>query len=110
MGTRDVAPGGFTETLDMLIVAFCRDFEAREDAIRLKSCQRRTIMEYEYINRRIAHASREIVGDDYNIYIYEIGQRIGYANSSVGDISETDYKIKKRLVKMNIARKMHLLD
>lgn len=110
MGTRNVNTDAFSETLDFLIVAFCRGFEARERAIREKRCGRRTIMEYEYINRRIADATREIVGDDFPNYIHEIGKKIGYAHSRVDGISETDYKVKKRQVKMNIARKMHLLD
>ena len=110
MGSGNVTSGGFTEALDFLIIAFCRGFDARERAIDEKSCSRRTVMEYEYINRRLVDASREIVGDDYLIYIYEIGEKIGYAHSRVSDICETDYKMKKKQVKMNMARKMHLLD
>ena len=67
-------------------------------------------MEYEYINRRIADATREIVGEEFLNYIHEIGERIGYAYSKVEDISDTEYKVKKKRVKLNIARKMHLLD
>ena len=110
MGTRNVNNDAFSDTLDFLIVAFCRNFASRDRAIRERSCQRRTLMEYEYINRQIADATREIVGDDYLDYIYEIGEKIGYAHSKVYGLSETDYKIKKKQVKMNIARKMHLLD
>lgn len=110
MGAGNVSDKGFSDTLDFLIVAFCRDFETRERSIKEKSCQRRTLMEYEYINRRLVDAAREIVGESYRTYIKEIGERIGYAYSRIEHLSETDYKIKKREVKLNIARKMHLLD
>ena len=110
MGAGNVSDKGFSDTLDFLIVAFCRDFETRERSIKEKSCQRRTLMEYEYINRRLVDAAREIVGESYRTYIKEIGERIGYAYSRIDYLSETDYKIKKREVKLNIARKMHLLD
>lgn len=110
MGTYYVSDKGFSETLDFLIIALCRDFETRERSIKEKSCNRRTLMEYEYINRRIMDAAREIVGESYGIYIKEIGERIGYAYSRIDHLSETDYKVKKREVKLNIARKMHLLD
>lgn len=110
MGTRNVTADSFAETLDLLIVALCRGYEARERAIHDGSCKRRTLMEYAYINRRLADATREIVGDDYLIYIHEIGERIGYAYSGVDDTCETEYKVKKKLAKINIARKLHLLD
>ena len=61
MGAGNVSDKGFSDTLDFLIVAFCRDFETRERSIKEKSCQRRTLMEYEYINRRLVDAAREIV-------------------------------------------------
>ena len=110
MGVGYVNDNGFSETLDFLIIALCRDFETRERSIKEKSCNRRTLMEYEYINRRLVDAAREIVGESYGIYIKEIGERIGYAYSRVDGLSETDYKIKKKEVKLNIARKLHLLD
>ena len=110
MGAGNVSDKGFSDTLDFLIVAFCRDFETRERSIKEKSCKRRTLMEYEYINRRLVDAAREIVGESYRTYIKEIGERIGYAYSRIEHLSETDYKLKKREVKLNIARKMHLLD
>ncbi len=110
MGAGHVNDKGFSETLDFLIIALCRDFETRERSIKEKSCNRRTLMEYEYINRRLVDAAREIVGNSYEIYIKEIGERIGYAYSKIQHLSETDYKVKKREVKLNIARKMHLLD
>ena len=67
-------------------------------------------MEYEYINRRLREAAGEVVGVDYRIYINEIGDKIGYAYSRVDGISETEYKERKKEVKLSIARKLHLLD
>lgn len=110
MGDRYVNLRGFSDTLDYLIIAFCRDFKTRAEAIKNKSSNRRTLMEYEYINRRLVAAAQEIVGDEYGIYIEEIGEKIGYAYSKIEDISESAYKEKKKEVKLNIARKLHLLD
>ncbi len=67
-------------------------------------------MEYEYVNVRLEDAAREIVGSDFEIYINEIGESIGYASSRIDGISENAYKRKKREVKINIAKKLHLLD
>ena len=110
MGTCYVNEEGFSKTLDLLIIAFCRDFDTREQAIREKSRNRRTLMEYEYINRRLIEAAKEVVGNEYRIYINEIGDKTGYAYSKINYTCETDYKCKKREVKLNIARKLHLLD
>lgn len=110
MGDWYVNDKGYTETLDLLIVAMCRDFFTRTRAIETKSCKRRTLMEYEYLNRTLIDATYEIVGEEYNIYINEIGNKIGYAYSKVGGISETEYKARKKEVKINIAKKLHLLD
>ena len=110
MGTGYVSDRGFSETLDFLIVAFCRDFETRERSIKEKSCQRRTLMEYEYINHRIYDAACEIVGGDGEIYIQEIGEKTGYAYSKVAGVSEPTYKTRKKEVKLNIAKKLHLID
>ena len=101
---------GYSETLDCLIVAICRDFCTRSRALSEKMYKRRTLMEYEYLNRRLIDATSEIVGTDYEIYINEIGNRIGYAYSQIDGISETEYKTRKKQVKVNIAKKLHLMD
>lgn len=110
MGAQHVMDKGYSETLDSLIIAFCRDYGTRARAIEERSCKRRTLMEYEYINRRLRDAASEIVGYESELYIDEIGKKIGYAYSGVCGISETEYKVKKKEVKLNIAKKLHLLD
>ena len=101
---------GYRDTLDPLVVAFCKDFFFRKNAIESGECSSRTRMEYEYINGRISEAAREIVGDDFEIYIREIGEAIGYARSRAPDISDSGYKRFKKEVKINIAKKLHLMD
>ena len=71
---------------------------------------RRTLMEYEYLNRRISDAAKEVAGDAYIIYIKEIGENVGYAQSAAEDVSEYTYKKVKKEVKINIAKKLHLID
>ena len=110
MGTWYMNDAGYSDTLDYLIIAICRDFRTRQLAIKEKNFKRRTLMEYEYLNRRLIEAASEVVGDDYEIYIKEIGERIGYAYSEIEDISETQYKDRKREVKINIAKQLHLMD
>lgn len=101
---------GYRDTVNLIVVAFCRDFFARKAAIDGKQLSRRTLMEYEYINTRLTDAVREIVGDDYETYIREIGEGIGYAGSNVLDICESEYKKIKKEAKVNIAKKLHLID
>ena len=110
MGAGYLRTIGYRDTLDRLVVAFCKDYSFRKEAIATGECSRRTRMEYEYINGRIADAAREIVGDDFEIYINEIGEARGYAGSDVLTISESTYKLYKKEVKINIAKKLHLLD
>jgi len=110
MGTGYLIDIGYRDTLDFLIVGFCRDYSERKAAIAQEKCNRRTRMEYEYINQRIADAAIEIVGDNYEIYIKEIGRHVGYARSAVNGICESEYKKRKKDVKVNIAKKLHLLD
>ena len=75
------------------------------------SCTERTGMEYKYINLHMADAAAEIAGERLApIYIDEIGTRTGYAHSRVDCVSETTYKEQKQSVKINIAKKLHLLD
>ena len=103
--------GAYGETLDNLIVAICRDYTRRENAITDKCCSARTAMEYRYLNSSVLRAAIEVAGEsDGRMYIYEIGEKIGYAYSSVEDVSEGTYKQIKKEVKRNIARKLHLFD
>ena len=110
MGDWYVNDKGYTDTLDSLIVAICRDFFTRTRAIEDKSCKRRTLMEYEYLNRNLVEAAYDIVGDEYETYINEIGNIFGYAYSEIEGISETEYKLRKKEVKIKIAKKLHLMD
>ena len=110
MGVMRMNKNCYDDTLDHLVVAFCRDYFRREDVIRDGRCTKRTRMECEYVNRRIADAVRDVVGDKYEIYIKEIGYYIGYADSEIDDVSESTYKIRKAEVKTSIAKKLHLLD
>ena len=110
MGTGYVNQNGYTDTLDLLIIALCRNYKSRAEAIREKSFKRRTLMEYEYINRCLCDAAEDIAGADGMTYINEIGEKIGYAYSSIDGISETEYKRRKLEVKFSIARKLHLMD
>lgn len=110
MGVGYLSCVGYRETLDALVVAFCRDYFERERVIGEGACSRRTRMEYEYVNGRILDAAREIVGSDGEIYIREIGEKCGYANSVIVSVSEPKYKQTKKEVKLNIAKKLHLID
>ena len=102
---------GFGSTLDLLIIALCRDYERREEAILSKSCGARVFMEYQYLNYRISEAACETAGSSYaRTYINEIGKKIGYAGSKIPYISESTYKTEKQAVKLAIARKLALID
>ena len=98
-------------TLDTLVIALCLDFERRQAVIVGGKATKRTDTEYRYYNFKILDAAADIVGDDMaKLYIKEIGERIGYAKSEVDDVSEVTYKNYKRMIKDNIARKLHLSD
>ncbi len=106
MGVRAVRKDSLTE----LITALCNDYIRRKEAIRQSRFSHRVTVEYKYINFKILDAAREIAGDAAEVYIREIGNNIGYANTAMEEISETAYKLKKQEIKMNIARKLHLTD
>ncbi|MBQ8720436.1 MAG: hypothetical protein IJY65_05325 [Clostridia bacterium] len=97
--------------VETLVVALCLDYERREEAMRVGSVSHRTDMEYRYLNFKIYDAAAEIVGErDACLFINEIGRKVGYAQSEIGAMSEAAYKIRKREVKVNIAKKLHLID
>ena len=103
--------GKRSKTLSALIKAFCLDYKTRNIHISRKNVSRRVRMEYEYINGRIFDGAAEIVGaENAEVFIDEIGNSIGYANSAIPYYSEKVYKQLKQEAADNIARKLHLLD
>ena len=98
-------------TVDGLVVALCADYERRRQALSSREIAFRTAAELRYLNFKIRDAASEIVGEgDADIYIREIGERIGYAYSALENICERTYKTRKRAVTTNIAKKLHLTD
>lgn len=102
---------GYTESLDRVMEGLCLDYERREGAINNYCCTGRTSVEYKYYNYKMYEGAAEIVGFLYaKTMIHEIGHRIGYAKTAIDCMSESTYKQKKLEVKINMARKLHLLD
>ena len=98
-------------TANALIVALCLDYPRRKGEIMKGRLSRRTDIEFRYINSKMYDAAAEIVGEELaELYIKEIGEKIGYAYSSVEDVSEVTYKINKRKVKEGIARRLYLAE
>ena len=92
-----------------VIVALCRDYARRSAAISAGKMPRRVLMEYAYLNKRIFEGAGEIVGGVLSeVFINDIGNRIGYASSGVELMSESTYKRYKSAAIKNIARKLHL--
>ena len=99
------------DSLDSVIVALCGDYFRMREAARGKDITYRTLMEYRYYCFKMYDAAAEIVGEgEADIYIEEIGRRRGYAKSELDGVSEATYKKRKKSVKNNIARKLHMLD
>ena len=98
-------------TATALIVALCLDYPRRSSAIAKGRLSRRTDMEFRYINSRMYSAAADIVGDELaELYIKELGEKIGYARSSIDDVSEVTYKNNKRRVKEAIAKALYLAE
>ena len=99
------------DTLDVLVCALCLDYGRRQRAIEERMVTKRTDTEFRYYNFKIFDAAAEIVGErDADVYINEIGRKIGYAKTSLEYVSEATYKKYKQLIKENIAKKLHLRD
>ena len=97
--------------VDCIVVALCADYKRRAHAISERSVSHKVEMEYKYLNYKMLAAAAEIVGDESaENLIVEIGDRIGYAKSSDPEGCERTYKIRKKAVKHNIARKLWLSD
>ena len=100
-----------TPTVDAQVVALCADFRRRQEAIREQSVSHRTEMEYRYLNIKLTDAATEIAGErTARDYILEIGGRKGYACSELYYVSEATYKQQKQQIKLNIAKRLHLVD
>ena len=99
------------KSLDSLAVALCADYDRRERAMREGSFSSRTLLEYDYLNRHIYRATIELCDGEEELrdYIREIGGKIGYAHSRF-TVSEVTYKVRKRRIKENILRHLHLYD
>ncbi len=83
----------------------------RKRVIEKRCATKRTDTEYRYLNFKIYEAAAEIVGEGLaELYILEIGKKIGYAKTKDESISEVTYKKYKYLTKENIAKKLHLID
>lgn len=109
MGARYIEKG-YTDTLDGVIVALCKDYCRRRESGSGIGYSKRTMMEYDYINSILTRAAAEIVGEgDADVMLAEIGDRIGYAYSAIEAVSESTYKTMKKEVKLNIAKKLHML-
>lgn len=96
-------------TLDNLVSALCADFSRRSELIRTGALTRRTETELRYINAKIIDATLELAEDfELDAFIYEIGDSVGYAKSSLTHLCESTYKKRKRGIKENIAKKLFL--
>lgn len=97
--------------LDLVITALCLDYKRRQRAIESGTVSKRTDTEFRYYNFKIFDATSEIVGEKFaEIYIEEIGKRTGFAKTAIDCASEITYKNLKKMIKENIARKLHLCD
>ena len=103
--------GSIPQSADALAAALCADYFRRERAIQKGDAPLRVRMEFEYLNQRIYTAAREICEKEEDAlgYIEEIGAKRGYAKSRF-TVSEKTYKVKKREVKLNILRRLYLLE
>ena len=96
---------------EAVVVALCRDYKRRKSALARGELSRRVLMEYSYINKRIFEGAGEIVGAPLSeIFIEDIGNKRGYASSSVAMMSESTYKRYKAAAVWNIARKLHYIE
>ena len=98
------------DTLDGVIVALCHDYERRQLAIEEGKLGRRVLMEYAYVNQRMREAAALVVGERWcEVYIKEIGDKVGYAKTKLW-LNERSYKMNKSKIKRAIAKSLYLLD
>ena len=100
------------KSLSVLLEALCLDYDRRRIAIAQGKLSRRVLHEYRYLNDRILYAAYSVTADTETaqIYIREIGARIGYAYTELEQISEITYKRRKALIRRRILEELRLLD
>lgn len=97
--------------IEAVAISLCADYMRRKAFVENRLGERRVRMEYAYINAKLFDAASEIAGPNQaEIYISEIGQMIGYANSKIRNISECTYKINKERIKENVLRKIYYIN
>lgn len=98
------------EGLEKIIKSLCADYARRAVIITCKNAPFNVVMEYRFLNYRILNAAIEVAGDrDARSFIQDIGDGTGYASTGLWNLSESEYKHRKSLVKKNIARRLSLL-
>lgn len=106
MYDEELMPDGLEE----IVKALCADYTRRALVIECRSAPFNVIMEYRFLNYRIMNAAIEIAGPrDAHLFIKDIGEAIGYAESELYLLSEKVYKGRKSEVKNNIARRLSLM-
>ncbi len=96
--------------IDAVAVSLCADYFRRKRCIDEMCVDKRVRMEYSYINAKLIDAAASIVGFPMaEIFIKEIGEAVGYANSKVDNMSESTYKIKKKEIKAKILNNIYYI-
>lgn len=106
MYSEEVMPKG----LENLVVGLCADYGRRGQIIKRRSATYGVIMQCRFLNYKIYNAACQIAGDaDAEVFIREIGERVGYSRSKLSKLSEIDYKKRKAAIKRNIAKELLLM-
>ena len=96
--------------LDAIVISLCADFSRRAEVISNKTAPYNVIMEYRFLNYRMINAAVEMAGTrDALSFINDIGNNVGYSDSELWTLSERVYKLRKREVKYNIAKRLSLI-
>ena len=76
--------GELTRTVNSVVIALCADYFRRAHIMSKGTASRRVDTEYRYYNFKMFDGAAEVVGEELaEVYIREIGERRGYANSAV---------------------------
>lgn len=96
--------------IEAIVISLCADYSRRAEVIVGRNAPYNVIMEYRFLNYRIMNAAVEMAGTrDALSFINDIGNNIGYSDSELWTLSERVYKLRKREVKYNIAKRLSLI-